>query len=95
MGAGPVPEHVPERKQSPKRIPCREVSKTRVGLLFVLERVPVSVLTVFTARGAVHSSLRAFPEKGMLNPEKPRKSVLDKLFAAVRQVLFVMQLKTE
>lgn len=77
---GPVPEYVPERKQSPKRIPCREVSKTRVGLLFVLEHVPVSVLTVFTARGVPHSSLRAFPEKGrVLNPKKPRKSVPDRV----------------
>lgn len=56
----------------------------------------MSVLTVFTARGATHSSLRAFPEEGrVLNPKKPRKPVPDKESAAVGQVLFVMQLKIE
>lgn len=39
-------------------------------------------------------SLRAFPEEWrVLNPEKLRKLVLDRLFTVVWQVLFVMQVK--
>lgn len=55
------------------RVTLREAAEARVGLLFVLERVPV----------CPDSSrlLRAFPERErILSPEEPRKSVLDNLF---------------